>query len=444
MTTFKPGYHQKDSSAAFFFLLLYTATVLIRPHEIWVSFQDWIIIKVFAILCFLMTLLSVRPLKLYPQHWMLLGLIPFIVVSAFLNGWGMFGIEQSQKLLVSSIIPLFLFSACVNSYKKQHILMWVCMVAAVLMLHNGYTQRQDPYAFGWAGNSHYVGEGRITYLGFFSDPNDMGMLFVMLMPFVVYFYAIGGGVKKLLMLGVLAGLGYGIYMTDSRGTLLGAIALISMYFLISYGGARLILISILSAPILATLLSSFRGISASGSSAQGRLDAWYDGIQMLIHNPLFGIGMGNFVDVHGLTAHNSYVLIAGELGVPGYSLWGGALVFTVYVSYMILQSRKAKKSEDSDELIQPPEVSGECLRELLLNKTLFYSMVGYMITAFFLSRTYTLLLFIFMGMTIASHIRLFKLIPEYLQFYNWALAFKCMGYSWAIIVAVYLTLKVAL
>ena len=93
-----PTNEEKDSNAAFFFLFLYTASTLIRPHEMFQTSAEWILIQVFAIITFSLVLMTQRPLKLYPQHWMLLALIPLIVMSGFLNGSGMFGIEEAKKL----------------------------------------------------------------------------------------------------------------------------------------------------------------------------------------------------------------------------------------------------------------------------------------------------------------------------------------------------------
>ncbi|WP_411992786.1 O-antigen ligase family protein [Agarivorans sp. DSG3-1] len=440
---------EKIAPLAFFFLCLYTVSVLIRPHEFSLSTANYIFIKVFAILSFGFTLLTFRPLKLYPQHYLLLGLVPFIMVSAFLNGWGTGGIFQAQRLFVSSIIPFFLYSALVATPGRQRILMLICITAALVMVYNGHIQQASfngKYGIG-IGDSITVGreEMRISYLGFFSDPNDLGMFLVMNMPFVAYFYGRGGGVVKILMLAIFVALGYGVFMTGSRGTLLGTVAVVSLYFLISNAGARLVLFVCLSAPIAATLLASFGGLSSSESSAAGRLDAWYDGIQMLIHNPVFGVGMGNFMDEHGKVAHNSYVHVAGELGVPGYSLWGGALVLNMLVGYVILKRFNCyPNDEDPDDLDVSEETSKEYKEEASLNKTLFYSMIGFMVTAFFLSRQFTLLMFIFMGMQTASHLRLMKLRPDLTEMFSSKMVWRCMGYSWAVIVAVYLTLKVGL
>lgn len=457
-----------NSTFAFILLFLYTAAVLIRPHEMFEESRTWIIIKVFAILCFIAALIGQRPLKLYPQHWMLFALTPLIVMSGFLNGSGMTGVDEAIQLFVSSIIPLFLYSTCVTTIKRQHALMFVCLFTALIMVHNGHVQQTAFMGNGWALYTHSVGyidlgERRITYLGFFSDPNDLGMFLVMCLPFTVYFYNKGKAFTKVIMLCILATLLYGIYLTGSRGTMLGTGSLVGVYFLVTYAGPRLFIAAMVLAPIAATVAASLQ--QNIDASANGRLEAWYHGIQMMLANPIFGVGKGRFFEEHGLVAHNSYVHIVGELGIPGYSLWGGALIFTVIVGYSFIKYNNKQKllSESknssidvklSSNLIETKKEKSLRLdienkkttlkNEYAVNQTLFFSMVGFMVTAFFLSRTYTLLLFIFIGMSLASHIRLVKLEPKLEQFFNANIAIRSMLYSWVVIVAVYITLQMGL
>lgn len=430
---------EKDSSFAFFFLFLYTVSVLIRPHEMWAVSVQWITVQIFAIIAFAATLAAQRPLKIYPQQWMLTLLLPLIVFSGFLNGSGMLGVEQAEKLITSSIIPLFLFTTCITSIKRQHWLMLVCIVAALCMVYNGHVQQTNYW--GWALDTHALlahnGDIRITYLGFFNDPNDIGMFLVMNIPFIFYFYNKGIFPTKLLMLSVLAAIGYGIYLTGSRGTVLGAGALLGVYYLVVNAGPKLFITAAALAPIAAVTLTSLQ--SNIDESANQRLEAWYDGILMLVANPIFGVGKGEFIERHGRVAHNSYIQVAAELGVPGYSLWGGALVFTALTGYLLIKAKK-QKDKDTDK----EELSVEVQNELTLNKTLFFSMMGFMITAFFITRTYTLTLFIFVGMTLASHIRLAKIMPEFEQYFNKDIALRSMMYGWVLIIAVYLALKVGL
>ncbi|MFT5756261.1 MAG: hypothetical protein ACI9LM_000973 [Alteromonadaceae bacterium] len=435
MPRYQPEVKDKNSSFAFFFLFLYVAMVFIRPHQMFQVSIEWSLIMYFAITSFIVALINHRPLQLCPQHIMLFLLYPLIILSGFLNGSGLWGISQANIYLSATIIPLFLFSNCISSIQRQHWIMIVCLVATLCMVHNGHVQQSDIFWQGWALNTEaYPLPGtdsrRITYLGFFSDPNDIGMFFVMNIPFVLYFYTKGKFFTKIAMLLVFACILYGVYITHSRGTALGVIALVGIYYLVIKAGKKIFFAGLLGAPIAIMVLMILQ--SNVDESARGRLEAWYAGIQMLTSYPL-GIGKGAFVDHHGLTAHNSYVLVAGELGFLGYSLWGGALFFTITSGFLFIKNTKNVTS-----------LTEEQKNELAINKTLFFSMSGFMITAFFLSRSYTVLLFIFMGMTIASHYRVVKVLPELSKYFDKALAIKCSLYSWSIIIVVYMALKIAL
>ncbi|WP_068544423.1 O-antigen ligase family protein [Thalassotalea crassostreae] len=435
---------EQNSIFGFFFLYLYTLSVLVRPHEMFLISEEWIVIQIFAILGFLGMIIGQRPLKLTNQHYMLIAMLPLIVFSGLINGSGFYGVEQAQRLLISSILPLILYTNLLSTANRQRHLMFICILASVLMVHNGYSQHVN-YDYdikmgeGWAG-SFSVGreEMRITYLGFFNDPNDLGMFLVMNIPFLAYFYSESGGlIKKLIVITAFAFILYGIYITGSRGTLLGALGVISLYFFLKRAGIKLVIFAIVMAPIAGTLIMSFGGLSSADSSADGRLQAWYDGIWMLLYNPVFGVGMGNFLEEHGLVAHNSYIHVASELGIIGYSLWGGALTLTTFTAYNIMKS--------TESLIGNSESNKSSLiGELKIHNTLFFSLIGYLVTAFFLSRMFTLLLFIFLGMTIASHLRLMRICPELKEIYNINITIKSMISAWVIIVLVYIALKIGL
>jgi len=429
---------EKNSSTAFFFLFLYIAAVFIRPHQMYEASMEWILIKVFAIICLIATLLGQRPLTLYPQHWMLFLLAPLIILSGFVNGSGMDGVDQSIVFMTTSIIPLFLLSNCLTTVKRQHWLMIACIVASLCMAHNGHVQQTAPNWLGWVFDTQAVGMfgtdiRRITYTGIFNDPNDVGMFFVMTLPFVMYFYYKSGSIGKLLWLTVVSAILYGVFITYSRGTQLGVIGLIGAYYLIVKLGDKAVIAAMICAPIGIVVLTILQ--SSVDESASGRLEAWYAGILMLLSNVLLGVGRGNFIEVHERTAHNSYILVAAELGVPGYSLWGGALLSTLLTGYLFIRHIS---------LLKPEDLSKNIKEELAVNKALFFSMVGFLITSFFLSRSYTVLLFIFIGMSIASHHRVVKLMPEMEMYFTKALAIKCMLYCWAVIFAVYAALKLAL
>ncbi|MDP5132073.1 MAG: O-antigen ligase family protein [Paraglaciecola sp.] len=426
-----------DSASAFFLLYLYTFLVLVRPQEFLPFLSGIPVIMFTTILCFVTTLATQRPLRWTPSQTFLICMLPVISFSALFNGWGTKGLIESQNQLITSILPLFLFATVVSSASRQRKLMFVSLFASSLMVHNGWVQFNSYDGFGWTGTQSVGGElKRIVYLGIFQDPNDLGMLLVMNMPFLMYFYDRGGFVVKCLCLALWVIFLYGVYITGSRGTVLGTAALFGFYFLFKYGGVRLIFFAIVTGPVFATLLSQFGGLSSGEASARSRLYAWYDGVHYLLGNPIFGIGKDNFTDLHGRTAHNSYILVSAELGTLGYTLWGGALFLTVYVGYKVfkLPLEQFAKHPRRDEIVD----------EIKINSALFFSMLSYMVTAFFLSRSYILLLFVFMGMAIASHLRVIKFVPELKPLLSYKVALQCGIASWVMVFMVYFTLKVTL
>jgi len=437
-----PEIYKKDAPFGFFFLVLYTIFIFIRPHEAFTISESWILIKVLAILSFSGVIFALRPLQIGIQGKLLLLLIPVIMISAFANGYGMMGITQSQSMLVGSIIPMFLYSVLLTSLKRHHVIMFICLIAALFMVHNGHIQRSSPDGYGWTGTK-FVGEGRITYLGFFSDPNDIGLFLVMCMPITTYFISESKKISKLFYIITLAALFYGVYLTDSRGTFLGVVGVIGSYLLLTKGGTKLIIFVLTSTPILATLVASRGGMSSEDASANGRLEAWYSGLhEMFLSNPILGIGKGNFVDFHGRAAHNSFVLVTGELGFLGYSLWGGALFCTVICGYFITKMRTSKLKENL-AANNSEEKNILIMQELKLATTLFFSMVAFMITAFFLSRSYVLVLFVFLGLNIAAQHRLLILMPELTKHLTINAIIKAIIAAWLMIVLVYITLKIA-
>jgi serine/threonine protein phosphatase 1 len=82
----------------------------------------------------------------------------------------------------------------------------------------------------------------------------------------------------------------------------------------------------------------------SGMDTQGRLEAFQDTIDMILARPILGHGAGTFIDAFPLyhnfapsygvwnAAHNSYLQVAAELGIPVASiLFGAALAALVFL-----------------------------------------------------------------------------------------------------------------
>ena len=195
MAKYSPINKNTNSSIAFFLLYLYTIAVFIRPHEMFQASVEWILVKVLIISCLIFTLILHRPLHWTIHHWFITLLLPLIVVSGFLNGSGAIGVTEAQKLISGAIIPFFLFTTCITNIKRQKYLMVLCILAVLIMIHNGHYQQTSEFNLGWAfdtqgmsANDRETTVSRMTYLGFFADPNDIGLFLVMCIPFIVFFF----------------------------------------------------------------------------------------------------------------------------------------------------------------------------------------------------------------------------------------------------------------
>jgi hypothetical protein len=318
----------------------------------------------------------------------------------------------------------------VDTHKKQRVTMFVLIVAALVMVSNGISQLLSIDGIGWAGVSVLDG-GRAAYLGIFNDPNDMSLYFVMTLPFAFFLFASTRSVLRYLYLLSAAAILYGVYLSNSRGGLLAVLVLLALWIFLKYGLRKTLVLGALALPVVVFVMSRFRTIDSEEASAFGRLDAWYEGFQMLIANPLFGVGQGAFVDHHFLAAHNSFVLVFAELGLLGYFCWAAFLFFCA-LSMLVLWNDKipgsvAEKVDADDKAIA---------------KCLTFSFIGFLVAGFFLSRSYSPILFVFCGLITATFYRAVPAVEakEFFRFGNYLKPF--MSVYFGSIIAIYAVVKV--
>src|SRR5919198_72393 len=123
---------------------------------------------------------------------------------------------------------------------------------------------------------------------------------------------------------------YAIFLTHSRGAVLGLASLLFFGMRKALGLVKTgLLVGVLLVAVVVTNAAGGRGFSAQEESAGDRILAWSEGLTMLRHQPLFGVGYNSFTEHHSITAHNSFVLCFAELGLIGYFMWL-ALAVTVF------------------------------------------------------------------------------------------------------------------
>jgi O-antigen ligase len=210
---------------------------------------------------------------------------------------------------------------------------------------------------------------------------------------------------------LLAGLGatimvFAIFSTLSRGGLVALAAALPAAVIIAgrwrarvvAAGLALLGMALVYFTMFASLPARERVTNVGGGT--GRLDLWTVGGRMVEDNPLIGVGAGNFTtsSVHYLirpgliergdfiisqpkVAHNTYLQVAAELGIPIAALWIGIILFSVGCAAAAARVF-ARSGDESLEL---------------LARGVFVSLVGYLAAIMFISEMYSKLLWLLLA-----------------------------------------------
>ncbi len=341
------------------------------------------------------------------EFWLLSAMVVTIIMSGIANGWLGGGVSDAQIFILTAFLPFILYSSHGVSISKQHIIILLLLGFSLLMVHNGIVQKSSVDGIGWTGSRLSQGT-RITFFGLLDDPNDLGQYFVMCIPFAAYFFRHSSlFLMRAAALGILVALMYGIYLTDSRGTLLSALGMVAVYIYYRYGRKKALLVGLALLPVVAVIFAQFRAIELE-SSAMERADSWYTGMQLLEQNPILGVGMGAFIDYSPITAHNSFVLVMSELGLVGYILWLSIIVISLVTTLSITVHYRSLLMENGFKSLESTELN----RALALNASILFSLLGFLFCAFFLSRSYSAFLYLLCAFSAASYARVTRLDPD--------------------------------
>ena len=290
---------------------------------------------------------AVSPRKTFaaPQYALIGVFLLVLMFSSVVNGWMGGALVQLTKF-APAVIAFCVLSNAMTSPQRVHRTMAVFVLCAVVLAAHGIEQVEA--GVGWTGIELSQGT-RIQYVGIFNDPNDLGMLFVTCIPMAFWLGSRGGmmGLRRLWWWSLAGTLLYGVYLTDSRGSLLGVLAMLGVYvwqtrglFIAGVGG-------VFAFAAMLALPSRLQELDASEASAHGRIESWYEGLMMFRGDPLLGIGPDMYSDVYHLTAHNSFVLVLAETGIVGFTLW---IAFIGYAFRMMwVASRPVAEAFELDD-----------------------------------------------------------------------------------------------
>jgi probable O-glycosylation ligase (exosortase A-associated) len=199
--------------------------------------------------------------------------------------------------------------------------------------------------------------------------------------------------------------------TQSRGGTLGLVAVMGYLWLRSpykllISSVALVLVAVILVYAPDEYFGRMQTIRTFGDgSAQGRITAWKAAVQMFLHNPVLGVGAGNFPTAFGtefqqpdyrgwLTAHSMYFLVLGELGLPG----------AVVLGYLVLGNLRQNRRVAAQGLVKSVSSSDhsagyDSSRMLIL---LSASVIGLAVPGAFLSVAYYPHLFVLTALLVSA------------------------------------------
>lgn len=234
---------------------------------------------------------------------------------------------------------------------------------------------------------------RLESVGILSNSNDIAAIFVLAIPFTIFFLLKTGlrPFNWIFSAAALLAMTFLVWESQSRGALLGVFAIFGAYALIKIKNKKLMAVAIIVG-LLGTI-GAFklmnRGAEDIEGSTSNRVLYWKAGLNMAIRNPVFGVGFWGFPrnlpayapdgnvgsEKEHMTAHSSWVLALAEGGFTALLLFGGLWLYAGFAAWKI-------------RLDQPEYLLG---------------LAGYGMSITFLSHTYLLYPYILLALAITHY-----------------------------------------
>lgn len=419
----------------FIVMCLYLLMMIIRPQDFLPILADVPIMPVLIILALASWVLSSRKDLNAPQY-LLLTLFGLVTAASILAAGWVGGAWQQVLDFAPILVAFVVLANALDSERRIRIVMMLLVLCGAVLVWHGIYQLSHG-GVGWTGAS-LSKDQRIQYVGIFHDPNDLGLLFVMVLPMSVYLLGRHGAkfFGRIFWLACACLLVYGIYLTKSRGAMLALAAILGIYVWRKRGAILALILGGGALGLLQMISPRMNELNPDESSAFGRVDAWYEGLHLFVSHPFLGVGTNNFTEYNNLTAHNSFVLVLAETGFVGYVLW---LAFVCYGLWMALSVVRFKP--DADWLASDEQAPVRWQQAHALGMTMLLAQVGFMAAAFFLSRSYVPILYLLEAIVLASYVFLRTQIPGLPQFQLRRDLIRWPSLAVASIVALYVLVK---
>jgi len=275
----------------------------------------------------------------WPDGYLLAGFIAAAGLSIFGAVWPAYAAEATLTLVKMAVVYLLIVNTVTNE-NRLRTLLWVMVLCGLFPALGSL----------WHWHQGIKIEGRAAWLGVFENPNEMAYSLVVLIPIAVALSRRLSLARRILVWLVMAAFLTSIYLSYSRGSLIG------LFAVFAYMGwhqksklARAAMIGVLVAGALTVPLYWSRGEGFSNlredTSLQERLTTYKVAFAMYSDSPLLGVGINcsavawplyapkQLSNHRWLITHNTFLQALSETGTVGFLLlvsFFGAVIYRAW------------------------------------------------------------------------------------------------------------------
>ena len=372
-------------------ILWFLVVLYCTPSSFFWGFEQWHIPLFIAVCILISTVFHFNQINNQPLRMNLLFFFwAILFVGLLLSTANSLNISRSVNILLNKWIKTFLFVLLLVCWTENmedvKRIFYVTIGCFTLLALRGIYR-------------YFVGYTEIGgAAGSMMDRNDFALHLMMVVPIAYYLSEnLPGKFKKVLFLSASAILMTCVIVTFSRMGFILVLTGCCLMFIISKKKLQWIIASGLVFFFLYHFMpeSYFERLRTiahyeQDASAMGRINAWKAGIAMGLDRPFTGVGLDCFelpsvylrysVDEIPHVAHNAYVQIFAEAGIPGLIGWLGLVITMLFKNIKLYRSCNT-------------------ITKRYLALSLSFSVIFYLIGSVFLSVEDREMIYIFAGLT---------------------------------------------
>jgi len=378
-----------------YILLHYLSPAVLFPHLPHSNLMMWL--ATITVLMCLPRVVAHPELLLSSVVYTMIGLMAAVPIS-LVGETSIVGVLWGLREFLANGVVFFLVIASLDSIAQIRVLAYSTAMVAIYLLtqslsgwyRNGlesqYVRVQHIYDASIGATSGFA---RLQSVGVLADPNEFAQFLLVTAALLTLGWRSGSlwrNVASVIL--PTSYLIYGVLATRSRSGLIGLSMLV---FLLLAKRFRKTISASLSIGLLGFMYwggaAGPRTTSLSDPDIAGRINAGHAAMTMFRDFPVLGVGFMRFGNHYpSLTAHNSVLLCLAELGIFGCTFWLGLIVFSI---------------RDLNRVSEWGSERAPALGLTACTNSCRIALFTFLATACFLSGTYSMTLYLLLGMAAA-------------------------------------------